>query len=145
MTRISKPTVGVFVVLAVVYCMVFFLNRGQPLVRNGFVYARAAENVIAHRYDPRPVVADSKLSYDKPIGFAWITAPFVALFGNHVGLMIVSLFGVIAYLFAVWRFTLAFDPFGLSDRERAWVLVLAGLSPIVVYQSWSAHPDGLFA
>jgi hypothetical protein len=38
-----------------------------PLVRNSLVYASACRHVIEHGFDPRPVVADSHLSYDKPI------------------------------------------------------------------------------
>jgi len=45
-------------------------NRALPLVRNSLAYARASEHVIEHGYDARPVVADSKLSYDKPILYA---------------------------------------------------------------------------
>ena len=141
--RISPSAAVLFAALVVGACAL--LNLRQPLVRNGFVYARAAEHVIEHGYDPRPVVADSRLSYDKPVGFAWLAAPFVAAFGNHVGLRIVSLLGTLAYLLAVWRLLAAFDPFAFTANERAAALLVATLSPIVVYQGWSAHPDSLFA
>jgi hypothetical protein len=61
-------------VLAGICLLAFMANLGQPLVRNSLVYARVAEHIIVHRYDPRPVVADSRLSYDKPILFSWLSA-----------------------------------------------------------------------
>jgi hypothetical protein len=73
-----------FMVL-VVGSAVTVANRHLPLVRNSLVYASATDHVIAHGYDPRPVVADSKLSYDKPILYSWMSAPFVARLGSHDG------------------------------------------------------------
>ena len=119
-------------------------NRGLPLVRNSLVYARASENVIAHGYDPRPVVADSKLSYDKPILYAWLSAPFVERFGSHDGLRISSWLGSVAYLLAVVFFARAFAA-RMSLGHDSLLLWLSALGPCVVYQFWSAHPDGWFA
>src|SRR5215831_19467374 len=96
--------VGVLIVLSIVWLVI---GRSQPLVRNGLVYARAAWNVVDAGYDPRPVVADSRLSYDKPIGFAWLAAPLVARLGAHDGLRVASLLGTIAYLLAVAWFARA--------------------------------------
>ncbi len=131
--------------LAAVCVLCLLANHELPLVRNGIVYARAAEHVIEQHYDGLAVVADSKLSYDKPIGFAWLAAPLVSLFGTNLGLELVSCLGALAYLVALFCFARAFDPFGLSSRERAGLIVLAGFGPIVAYQSWSAHPDALYA
>jgi len=131
--------------IALLGLAVTWLDLRQPFVRNELVYARAAEHVIEAGYDPRPVVADSRLSYDKPIGFAWLGAPLVARLGSHVGLRVLSALGTLLFLASVLAFLRAFDPFGWGARERAAALWLVGLNPIVVYQFWSAHPDSLFA
>ncbi|MCE9594234.1 MAG: hypothetical protein K8S98_08570 [Planctomycetes bacterium] len=119
-------------------------NRGLPLVRNSLVYARASEHVIEHGYDPRPVVADSKLSYDKPILYAWCSAPLVKAFGNHDGLRVTSFLTTAAYLFALLHFARSFRALLPEGGER-WVLWLGAFGPCVFYQFWSAHPDGWFA
>ena len=124
--------------------LVTLANRGLPLVRNSLVYARASENVIAHGYDPRPVVADSSLSYDKPILYAWLSAPFVAWLGNHDGLRLTSFLTTAAYLLALGHFARSFRA-ELAGSGGALLLWLATLGPCVLYQFWSAHPDGGFA
>ncbi len=140
--RRAAVVVAILALLGVTWVVV---DRDQPLVRNSLVYARAAWNVIDHGYDPRPVVADSKLSYDKPIGFAWLAAPFVARLGAHVGLRVVSCLGAIAYLLAVWCLAATLLPVRLRARGIAALITLAAFGPIVAYQAWSAHPDSWFA
>ena len=110
-------------------------NRDLPLVRNSLVYASASRHVLEHGGDPRPVVADSALSYDKPILYAWMSAPFVRAFGSHDGLRITSFLGTVAFLLAVSWFS----------RSSSGLLQLATLGPCVFYQFWSAHPDTWFA
>ena len=44
-------------------------NLELPIVRNSFIYAKAATNIIDHGFNPLPVIADTELSYGKPIGF----------------------------------------------------------------------------
>ena len=119
-------------------------NRGLPLVRNSLVYARASEHVIEHGYDPRPVVADSRLSYDKPILYAWVSAPFVRALGNHDGLRATSFLTTVAYLLALLHFAGSFRSV-LPPGGARLVLWLGALGPCVFYQFWSAHPDGWFA
>jgi len=135
----------VFFALGVLGVALTLLNLEQPFVRNDLVYASAAKHVIESGYDPRPVVADSALSHDKPIGFAWLGSPLVAWLGTHPGLRTLSLLGTLFFLWATLGFLKAFDPFGQTDRERAVALLVTGLNPIVAYQFWSAHPDSLFA
>jgi 4-amino-4-deoxy-L-arabinose transferase-like glycosyltransferase len=136
--------------LLVLLCLVLagaavtYTNRRLPLVRNSLVYARVSEHVIAHGYDPRPVVADSRLSYDKPILYAWLSAPFVRAFGNHDGLRWTSFLTTAAYLLALLHFARSFRDL-LPARGGAWVPWLGALGPCVFYQFWSAHPDGWFA
>src|ERR1043165_4835 len=94
--RADREALAVLALLAAICLGCLLANRELPLVRNGIVYARAAEHVIEQHYDGLAVVADSKLSYDKPIGFAWLAAPFVALWGTNLGLELVSCAGVLA-------------------------------------------------
>jgi hypothetical protein len=119
-------------------------NRGLPLVRNSLVYARASEHVIEHGYDPLPVVADSRQSYDKPILYAFASAPFVRALGTHDGLRLTSLLTTAAYLLALLHFARSFRS-ALPPEGARLVLWLGALGPCVVYQFWSAHPDGWFA
>jgi hypothetical protein len=124
--------------------IVVLANRKLPLVRNSLVYASASQHVIEHSYDPRPVVADSKLSYDKPILYAWCSAPIVSALGSHDGLRLTSFLGAVAYLLAALYFARSFRAL-LPRGGVAWLLWLSALGPCVVYQFWSAHPDGWFA
>jgi len=129
-------------VLAALLVAAFLVGRGQPLVRNGLVYASAAQHVVEAGFDPRPVVADSRLSYDKPIGFAWLAAPWVAWLGGHDGLRVVSLAGTLAYLAASLFLALTFVQRSGGEVGLLW---LACFGPLVLYQAWSAHPDSWFA
>ena len=121
------------------------INLDQPLVRNSLVYARAAEHVLAHDGNPLPVVADSRLSYDKPIGFSWLAAPLVAGLGTHIGLMLASALGVVALVAAAFQLLRTVLPGPEQTPTRARALLFGTLSPLVIYQTWSAHPDALEA
>src|SRR5262245_2367543 len=139
----SSPLV-VLAALVLLGAAVVLSNRRLPLVRNSLVYARASEHVIEHGYDPRPVVADSKLSYDKPILYPWVSAPFVRVLGNHDGLRLTSVLTTAAYLLALVHFARSFRAV-LPKHGELGVLWFGALGPCVVYQFWSAHPDGAFA
>ncbi|HEU4534937.1 MAG TPA: hypothetical protein VFS00_12495 [Polyangiaceae bacterium] len=144
----SLRVVHVFTAFALLGAALLVLNRAQPFVRNELVYARAAGRVIEYGYDPRPVVANSALSYDKPIGFAWLGAPLVRAFGTHVGLRLASYFGTLLYLLAASRFVRALGAVArleLAPAEAAAALALCAFNPITAYQVWSAYPDSLFA
>jgi hypothetical protein len=138
------PPALVLLLLAALGLGAVLANRALPLVRNSLVYASASRHVIEHDFDPRPVVADSRLSYDKPILYAWMSAPLVARFGAHDGLRITSYLGALAYLLSVLYFARAFAA-SLPERSGTLFLWLCALGPCVVYQFWSAHPDGWFA
>ena len=135
-----KATIAILVLLALLGAAFLLSNRRLPLVRNGLVYASASRHVVEHGYDPRPVVADSKLSYDKPILYAWMSALLVARIGAHDGLRVTSWLGTVAFLLATAYFARAF-----LGRDSPALLWLAAFGPCVVYQFWSAHPDGWFA
>lgn len=142
--RWHGQTIAVLTVLVAFGCWFVFANRGLPLVRNSLVYARASENIVAQGYDPRPVVADSKLSYDKPILYPWVSAPVVAALGNHAGLRVTSLATTAAFLAALVVFARAFAS-RMGGVQPTLFLWLCALGPCVFYQFWSAHPDGWFA
>lgn len=148
--RVADPAerakrVGWWLALLLIAALaVTWSNRALPLVRNSLVYARASENVIASDFDPRSVVADSSLSYDKPILYAWVSAPFVRALGTHDGLRVTSFMGTAAFLAAAWFFARSFRA-RLGVGDEALELWLCALGPAVFYQFWSAHPDGAFA
>lgn len=137
-----RAPLAAIVTLALAGAVLLAINLHQPLVRNALIYARSSENVIAHGYNPLPVVSSPELSYNKPIGFPWLSSPLVAALGSHRGLMLASFLGTVAFLFAVRAFGRALR---LSGREQVYLLLLCGLTPIVSYQFWSAYPDSLFA
>jgi hypothetical protein len=141
-TRLSPA--ALLAILVVLGVAVVLANRRLPLVRNSLVYASASQHVIEHGYDPRPVVADSKLYYDKPVLYDWMSAPLVERFGAHDGLRITSFLGTVAYLLAVLYFARAFRS-SLPEGSVTTLLWLSALGPCVLYQFWSAHPDGWFA
>ena len=142
--RSLLPPIRLLALLAILGAAVVLANRRLPLVRNSLVYASASQHVIEHGYDPRPVVADSKLSYDKPILYAWVSAPLVRHLGSHDGLRITSFLGTVAYLVALLYFARTFRGLLPAQGESA-LLWLATAGPCVFYQFWSAHPDGWFA
>ena len=78
--RWMRSTRALLLCLIIAGAWIALADRHLPLVRNSLVYASASRHVIEHSYDPRPVVADSTLSYDKPILFAWWCAPLVRCF-----------------------------------------------------------------
>lgn len=145
MVLVARPVVVAILIATTIGILCLMANIRQPIVRNSLVYARAAENIVAHDFNPIPVVADYQSSYGKPIGFPWLVAPLVAVVGTNLGLMIGSAGSTVAFIFAAWFFVRWFDPFAFDERERAQALCLATIGPLVVYQFWSGHPDSLFA
>ncbi|HYB70142.1 MAG TPA: hypothetical protein VEH80_05715 [Candidatus Bathyarchaeia archaeon] len=143
MGRRYPRDVVVAVALGGVCLLALLVNLGQPLVRNGLVYARVTQHIIAHHYNPHWVVADSRLSYDKPILFGWLAAPLVARFGTQIGLMLASTLGTLALIAATLQLVRTFAPAPDDGRLRARALLFGLLSPLLVYQTWSAHPDSL--
>ncbi|HTF88979.1 MAG TPA: hypothetical protein VK843_11260, partial [Planctomycetota bacterium] len=142
--HVDRSTLRLLAFLVIAGLLLTLLNRGLPLVRNSLVYARASENVVAQGYDPRPVVANSRLSYDKPILYPWVSAPFVRAFGNHDGLRITSFATTAAYLIALVYLARSFRS-RMADGRATLFLWLCAAGPCVFYQFWSAHPDGWFA
>src|SRR5258705_4593414 len=116
--------------LAILGAAVVLANRRWPLVRNSLVYESPSQHVIEHGYDPRGVVADSKLSYDKPILYAWVSAPLVRKFGSHDGLRITSFAGTVAYLLALLYFARAFRT-ALPEGGESALLWLSAAGPCV--------------
>ena len=88
----ARATLCVLLLLIAAGACFTLANRGLPLVRNSLVYARASENIAARGYDPRPVVADSALSYDKPILY-WRRSHWIML-GAAAGLVLGLAIGI---------------------------------------------------
>jgi hypothetical protein len=76
--------------------------------------------------------------------YAWLSAPFVQWLGSHDGLRLTSFLGTVAYLLAVVYFARSFRAC-LPPGGDSIVLWFSALGPCVVYQFWSAHPEGWFA
>lgn len=126
--------------------ILLLLNDNLPIVRNGFVYAKAAMNIIAHGFNPLPVITDVQLSNGKPIAFSLLSAPLVATFGANTGVKLASFLGTAFFLSVVCL------AFGRLNRrlgiDSVWIpleLLLLSVNPLVFYQFWSAYPDSLFA
>ena len=113
--------------IAVVGLLFLVSNLDLPIVRNSFVYAKTALNIAAHGVNPLPVIADSNLSYGKPIAFPLLSLPFVSLFGVSAGLKIASYLGTSFLLFVAYFFFVRlnrragidsrFACFSLSNRK----------------------------
>ncbi len=121
-------------------------NIELPLVRNSFIYAKTATNILAHGLNPLPVIADEGLSYAKPVGFGLLSVPFVWALGVNVGVKVASFLGTAFFLFVAYLFFKRLNArVGLDSRFIPLELALLSFNPLVIYQFWSAHPDSLFA
>src|SRR5919197_1673807 len=126
--------------------LLLLVNLGLPIVRNALIYGTITRNIIDHGFNPLPVIADSKLSYGKPLLYGVLATPLVWLSGVNAGMKAASF---LATAFFLWMVGLVLprlnrravlEP-GLAPLE----LVLVALNPLVLYQFWSAYPDALFA
>ncbi|MFQ5689937.1 MAG: hypothetical protein ACE5HQ_06675 [Gemmatimonadota bacterium] len=121
-------------------------NLGLPPVRNSFVYAKTARNLLGSGFDPVRVIADSGLSHGKPVGFSLLAAPLIRLLGANAGLKLASALGTALFLAAACGFFGRLNrKFGLPRRLLPLELVLLFFHPLALYQFWSAYPDSLFA
>ncbi len=136
--ELRHPALLHLISIALLGLATVWVDREQPLVRNSLVYARASRHVIAHAYNPAPVVADSRLSYDKPIGFAWLAAPLVKALGAHAGLVASSFAGTIAYLLAAWYFATSFRWIAVSCLRSFGVARRAEMSRVLEGRSTKA-------
>ena len=68
-------------------------NLDLPIVRNSFVYAKTAKNIIEHGFNPLPVIADPNLFHGKPIAFSLLSVPFVLILGVNAGVKVASFVG----------------------------------------------------
>lgn len=142
----SKRPIHVTLVAILAFgTLVTIVNLDQPIVRNSLVYARVAERIIEHSYNPIPIVADESLSHGKPIAFSWFAAPLVHAFGTHIGMKLASFLFTSVFAVSVWYFLNTVDPCRFNELEKAAVLWLTFFNPLMAYQFWSAHPDTLFA
>ncbi len=121
-------------------------NLDLPIVRNSFVYAKTAKNVIDHGFNPFPVIADPALFHGKPAGFSLLSVPFVLLFGANAGVKIASFLGTALFLCVAYVFFVRLNRrAGIDPRFIPLELALLFFNPLTLYQFWSAYPDSLFA
>ena len=121
-------------------------NADLPIVRNSWVYAKAALNIIEHSFNPLPVIADPNLSHGKPIAFSLLSVPFVSVLGVNAGVKIASFLGTAFFLCVAYFFFVRLNRHaGIDRRFIPLELVLLFFSPLLFYQFWSAYPDSLFA
>lgn len=141
--RRLRAIVAVFLTLGTLFLLI---NLSLPLVRNSFVYANAALNIIEHGFNPIPVVADTRLSHGKPALFSLLAAPLIALFDLNVGIKLASWLGT---AFFIWMVVLVMrrlnGRLGPGSDLTPMAFTLAVFNPLVLYQFWSGYPDALFA
>lgn len=147
--RAAIPARNAALVMAAIVALgLLFLisNLDLPIVRNGFVYAKSAENIIDHGFNPLPVAADPALSSGKPIGFPLFSVPFVALLGPNAGVKVGSFLGTVFFLLAACLFFIRVNRrAGVEPRFILLELLLLAFNPLFFYQFWSAYPDSLFS
>lgn len=139
----SRPLLALaaFLALGLVFLLI---NLDLPIVRNSFVYAKTALNVIEHGFNPLPVVADRGLSHGKPVLFGLLAAPLVWLAGANAGVKVASFMGA-AFFLGMTSLVLRrlARRAGVDPRFESWAFVFVALNPLLLYQFWSAYPNGL--
>ncbi|MDA2923724.1 Ig-like domain-containing protein [Acidobacteria bacterium AH-259-L09] len=109
-------------------------------MRNSFVYAKNAKNIIEHGF-----IAETNLR-GKPIAFSLLSVPLIALLGTNIGLKVASFLGTAFFLGVAYFFLVRLNRrAGLDPRFLPLELVLLFFNPLLFYQFWSAYPDTLFA
>ena len=121
-------------------------NLELPIVRNSFVYAKTATNVIEHGGNPLPVISDTTLSHGKPIAFSLLAVPFVSFLGPDAGVKVASFLGTAFFLCIAYFFFVRLNRrAGIDARFIPLELALLFFNPLVFYQFWSAYADSLFS
>jgi hypothetical protein len=122
------------------------LNLKWPVCRNGLDYAKAALDILAHRYDLYAVVRDEAWTGGKPILFSLVAAPIAWAWNANTGVVLAS---ALSTIFFLWTVTLALPRLNalgrVDDTLAPLELIWVALNPLLIYQFWSAYPDSLFA
>lgn len=143
------PKLRILIVMSVILgtgLVLLVSNAGLPIVRNSLVYANVSLNIIEHGFNPLPVIADTNLSFGKPMAFSFLSAPFVSALGVNIGLKTTSFLGAAFFLCTAYFFFVRLNRrIGIEARFIPLELALLFFNPLVFYQFWSAYPDGLFA
>jgi hypothetical protein len=122
-----------------------WINRDLPVVRNSLLYARISEHLVTRDMRFWEVCDQPDLVKDKACGFAVLAAPLTAMLGTNTGLKWASCVGGVLFLLSLYVFFRRFNRhFGLGDAHLDLELVIAAWNPLVIYQFWSAYPDGAF-
>lgn len=121
------------------------LNADLPIVRNSLLYAQTAASIMDDDWDPRPTAADNEKNYGRPVFFSLLAALFIEHQGPNVGVKSASYLGTALFAIVTLVFLrLAAHRAGFSRRWVPVTLALLFFNPLILYQFWSAYPDGLF-
>jgi hypothetical protein len=141
----QRPGAWTLTALVLLGVAATWLNRDLPVVRNSLLYARISEHLVTHHMRFWEVCDRPDLVQDKACGFAVLAAPLTAILGTNTGLKWASCVGGVLFLLALYAFFRRVNRrFGLGDEHLALELVIAAFNPLVLYQFWSAYPDGTF-
>jgi len=126
--------------------IVMVSNANQPLLRNSFIYAAITDVLIEHGFKLTPILSDELVSFNKPIGFSFLSVPFVKAFGFNIGMKATSFLGAFFFLcMAVIFFKRINRRMEIGEQFIPLELGLLFFNPLVICQFWSAYPDILFA
>jgi hypothetical protein len=129
----------IFITLGLVHLLVY---QDVPLVRNSLVYANIIKNILELKEDFNSI-ADA---YNKPLGFAYFSVPFVELFNFNFGLKVSSFVTTSLWVMSLTIFFKRFaQHFSVSQNQSLLFFILTLLNPLVFYQFISAYPDTFFA
>lgn len=121
------------------------LNWDLPILRNALLYAQIHSNLDQAGMRLWQVCSEPDLVFDKACGFPALAAPFIALLGVEGGLKVASALGAALLVLACGAFLSHFSHrVGVSERWFGIQMAVACLNPLVMYQFWSAYPDGMF-
>jgi len=136
------------VIISIILFAVAFasMNYDLPIVRNGALYAKIASNFVRENIHFWQVTSIRILSYGKPILFPLLSLPLISVFGGNTGLILTSFLCSLCFLVScIWFFLYFNKLFSLPRAALSVELLVTFINPLMLYQFWSAYPDGLFA
>jgi len=137
-----KLTVWIVVALIVLVGFShFFSHRDIPIIRNSAVYA----SIIDRMQENSHTFNASFDAYNKPLGFAYLSLPWVKLWGRNTGLQFSGFLCAALWVVSLVPFYRRFcKVFKAEERNLPYYILLACFNPLVLYQFMSAYPDLLF-
>jgi len=134
--------VAIFILCGSIY---FLTYRNMPIVRNALIY----EKIANHLMKEGGGLSHSFRTYNKPLGFVWISLPFIKLLGGNIGLKVVSFLGTVMWSLSIvllfYRLKRYSEPLLNNHFEVTIYALFTLFNPLVFYQFISAYPDIFFA